>query len=134
MSEALNVVVVSSVLQDRKSLLQILDKLSLNVISCSTISQAKEVLERQEVWLVFCDESISDGSYRELLRPRKIEQSGPCLVITFHRGEWKEYLEAMRLGVFDAISWPFRPTDVESIVLRAGREHRETTTLHRLIA
>jgi DNA-binding NtrC family response regulator len=41
--------------------------------------------------------------------------------------DWDEYLEAMRLGAFDVISAPCRPTDVEWVILQALRnEHART--------
>ena len=134
MSEHINVLVTSSDLEDRTHLLHILEKLSLNVISCSTLNQAREVLSRQRASLVFCDESLSDGCYRVLLQTCKAKRPMPRLVVTIHRGEWDEYLEAMRLGVFDAIRWPLRPTDVELIVLRAMREDRNTGVPQQMIA
>jgi DNA-binding NtrC family response regulator len=134
MSDFLNVLVASSDLENRNSLLHILDKLSLNVISCSALSQAKEVLSRQEVSLVFCDESLNDGCYRELLLIFRARQRALRFVVTIRRGEWDEYLEAMRLGAFDAIRWPVQPTDVELIILRAMREDREAMTPQQMIA
>ena len=45
----------------------------------------------------------------------------------FHLGEWTEYMEALRLGVFEVISSPLHPTDVELAVIRAMRdEHAES--------
>jgi DNA-binding NtrC family response regulator len=109
-------------MEDRTSLLHILDGLSLNVISCSALDQVQEVLSRQEVPLVFCDERLTDGCYRDLLTSAAGRR--PRVVVTIRTGEWDEYLDAMRQGAFDAIRFPLRPTDVELVVLRAMREKR----------
>lgn len=133
MRESLDTLIISSDLENRKSLLHILEKLSLNVISCSALSEAEDVFSRQEVPLVFCDEILSDGCYRNLLSARKSGQRAPRIVVTI-RGEWDEYLEAMRLGAFDVVRCPFRPTDIEMVIIHAVRESRETTAPHRMIA
>jgi DNA-binding NtrC family response regulator len=133
MRESLDTLIVSSDLENRKSLLHILENLSLNVISCSALSEAEEVLSRQEVPLVFCDEILSDGCYRNLLSAHKAGQRAPRIVVTI-RGEWDEYLEAIRLGAFDVVRCPFRPTDIEMVIIHAVRESREATAPHRMIA
>lgn len=133
MRESLDILVVSSDMENRKSLLHILDSLSLNVISCSALNEAVEVLSRQEVPLVFCDELLSDGFYRDLLSASKTGRRALRIVVTI-RGEWDEYLEAMRLGAFDAVRYPFRPTDIELVVIHAMRESREATASHRMVA
>jgi DNA-binding NtrC family response regulator len=102
-----------------------LEPLSLNVISCSALNQAREVLSRQEVLLVFCDQVLGDGSYRDLLLAGKARRGNLRVVVTVSTGEWDEYLEAMRLGAFDAVQCPLHPTDIELVVLRAARESRE---------
>jgi DNA-binding NtrC family response regulator len=113
-------------LENRRSLLGILDAFSLNVISCCALDQAREVLARQDVPLVFCDEFLSDGSYRQLLAFDELKRRIPRVVVTIRTGEWDEYLEAMKLGAYDALRCPIRPTDVEIIVLRALREGRQS--------
>lgn len=126
MREQWDVLVASSSMENRRSLLRILEPLSLNVISCSALRQAQEVLSRQEVLLVFCDEVLGDGSYRDLLLADKVRRGNLRVVVTIRTGEWDEYLEAMRLGAFDAVRCPLHPTDIELVLLRAARESRET--------
>lgn len=126
MREQCDVLVASSSMENRRSLVRILEPLSLNVLSCSALNQAQEVLSRQEVLLVFCDEFLGDGSYRDLLQVDKVRRGNLRIVVTVSTGEWDEYLEAMRLGAFDTVRFPLQPTDVELVVLRAARESRET--------
>jgi DNA-binding NtrC family response regulator len=122
MPENWNVLVASSCMEDRTSLLHILDGLSLNVISCTALDQVQEVLSRQEIPLVFCDERLTDGGYRDLLTSEAGRK--PRVVVTIRTGEWDGYLDVMRRGAFDALRFPLQPTDVELVVLRAMRENR----------
>jgi len=120
-----DVLVASSDMEDRTSLLHILEGLSLNVICCSAISQVRQVLSRQAVPLLFCDEHLTDGCYRDVLSAVKAGRKASRVVVTIRAGEWDEYLEVMRSGAFDSLRCPLHPTDVELVVLRAMREERE---------
>jgi DNA-binding NtrC family response regulator len=67
MSKEWNVLVASANLEHRRELVRILAELPLNVISVSTFQQAEEVLSRQHIALMFSDQRLPDGSFRELL-------------------------------------------------------------------
>jgi len=53
MTGQLDVLVASSDIEHRQTLVQILDGLSLNVISCSDLAQAKDVISHQAFDLIF---------------------------------------------------------------------------------
>jgi DNA-binding NtrC family response regulator len=108
-------------LECRRALVRILESLSVNTFASSTLAEAEEVLSHQGVALVFCDDHLTDGSYRDLLQILRAWKKSPHIVVTTRKGEWKEYLEALGLGVSDMIQYPYRPTDVELNVLRATR-------------
>ena len=120
------VLVVCANIEDRRAFMRVLNGLSSNVFSCSTLAQADELISRQTVNLVFCDEHLSDGTYRDLLSLTRSQQRTMRVVVITHVGEWKEYLEATHLGAFDVIPFPLRPTDVELTVIRAmhGEEQK----------
>jgi len=125
MSESLGVLVASSQLENRRALIEVLEGLSADVTSSSSIEQASEVLAKQPIELVFCDDELPDGSYRDLLPAARHRQQGIRVVVITRTGEWEEYLEAMRLGAFDFIRGPMHPTDVELVVSRAQHEQDE---------
>ena len=113
-----NILVVSSHIEGRSALVSMLRRLSMNVIACAALKQTEEFLSQERVGLIFCDENLSDGSFRDLLAARK-GQKAPPIVVAIRTGDWNEYLEAMRLGAFDAIRCPLLPRDVERVVNRA---------------
>ena len=67
MSKEWDVLVASGNFEHRRSLIKILEELPLNVISVSTFQQAEEVLSRQHISLLFSDQRLADGSYKQLL-------------------------------------------------------------------
>jgi DNA-binding NtrC family response regulator len=122
------VLVASPQLEVRQALIRTLECLSADVISCSTRSQAEEVLARQEVDLVFCDEHLPDGSYADLIHANHFNHKIPRLVVTTRHDEWDLYLEALKKGAFDITRSPWHSTDVEMILIRALREGCQQTT------
>jgi len=121
--------IASSHLECRRVLLRILKDLGVNAFASATLAEAEEVLSRKRVALVFCDDHLTDGSYRDLLRSLRTWKQSPHTVVTTRTGEWKEYLEALGLGAFDMIQYPYRSTDVELSVIRAlGGNHESDRT------
>jgi DNA-binding NtrC family response regulator len=116
-----DVLVASSYLEERQALVGILEDLGVNTYASATLAEAEEVLSRQWVALVFCDDHLKDGSYRDLLQTPRTWEKAPHIVVTTRAGECKDYLEALALGAFDMIQYPYRSTDVELNVLRAMR-------------
>jgi DNA-binding NtrC family response regulator len=116
------VLVVSDRLENRKALTRILDSLPVSVIAAWTLVEAQKILARQEVDMVFCDEILPDGTYRDLLSMRSI--SKPCVVVSAQRSERGDRHEAVRQGAFELLRYPPEPTDVEFVVIRASRHLR----------
>ena len=113
--------VTSSSLESRRALLRMLEDLKVTTFASATLAEAEEVLSRQEVALVFCDDHLADGTYRDLLQTLRTRKKAPYIVVTTRIGEWKDYLEALGLGAADMIPYPYRSTDVELNVIRAMR-------------
>jgi DNA-binding NtrC family response regulator len=114
--------IVSPQLEVCQVLIRTLDRLSTDVICCSTRTQAEEVLARQEVDLVFCDEYLPDGSYSDLIHSNHWNHKIPRVVVATRHGDWDLYFEAMRKGALDITRSPRHATDVEMILIRALRE------------
>jgi DNA-binding NtrC family response regulator len=116
-----DVLIVSAWHEHLKTLARVLGGSSARVITACSLRQAQEALSLQSFGIVFCDECLSDGSYRELLSmhttPNELK-----LVLLLRSGDWPEYLEAMRQGAFDVLCSPVQPAEVESVILRAARD------------
>lgn len=119
--------VISPRLEVCKPLLQVLEGLSADVISCATRQQAEEVLANQRFEVVFCDEHLPDGSYADLIQAGYFENRIPRVIVATRVGEWELYFEAMRKGAFDVVRAPWYATDVEMTVIRALHEEQAAT-------
>lgn len=114
-----NILVACKEMENRNALIHMLDGMTANVLSCSTLRQVKELLSSQRIELIFCDETLSDGSFCELVQPKPNWISNPPVVVIYHSWDWSEFKEAVRLGAFEVLSSPLHPTDVELAVIRA---------------
>ena len=130
LSHYVRALVVASRLEDRQSLVRVLEAIPADVTVCSSRSQAEEVLSRQSFEIVFCDEQLPDGLYSDLLHVNRLGDKMPRIVVLTRSGDWELYFEAVNKGAFDVIRTPGYPTDVEMTVIRAVREdHRQIAPL-----
>lgn len=101
-----------------------LEGLPLNTFSASTIAQALEVLSSHPHAVIFCDEHVSDGSYRNMLALVLAARRLNRFIVVMRTDEWKEYLEALRLGVAEVLRIPLQAPDIDIAFFHAVRDER----------
>jgi DNA-binding NtrC family response regulator len=116
------IVVASADVDERRAMCNILPKQGLEPIAVSSARECGEILVQEDVGLIFCARSLADGDYRGLLLAPRHEGRKTRIVVVNRLTDSDEYLEAIRLGAFDVISAPCRPTDVEWMIIQALRE------------
>jgi len=126
MSETWQIMVASSDLENRRHLVSILDRQGFGTFCAANVSQCREILDSQNVGLVFCDRSFADGDYRDVLAATAGRKPGPKarVVLLAAVTDSEQYRRAKDLGVFEVISAVCRPTDVEWMVIRAKRDEQ----------
>jgi DNA-binding NtrC family response regulator len=129
MENPTRILVASSELENRRGLVEILEKEGYDAVCVTRASECKEVLETHKIALVFCDRRLTDGNYRDVLAAARSTKAKPRVVVTSRLADWNEYLEAVHYGAFDLIASPCRPTDVLWTILRARREELEPVSL-----
>jgi len=121
MDKNAQVLVVSPHPEMRQLMSRILGQCKLDVVLSSGVSEARTVLALQLISLVFCEDHLPDGSFRDILSKEGLTPTGAPVVVISRSGDWDKYLEAMRSRVFDYVVHPFRPGEVEWIVSKALR-------------
>ena len=118
------ILVASSDLELRRSIVTILRRLGADPVCASTVSQSREVLAEQNVGLVFCDRHFADGSYRDLMASVRSElrEDKTRVVLTTGFVNPGELHEAKQSGVFDVIASPEHSVAVEWMVILAQRD------------
>jgi DNA-binding NtrC family response regulator len=124
MENEVDVLIVSSRIENKRTLLRTLEGLPVNTFSASTVFQAQEFLATHPLAIVFCEELLPDGSYRDLLG--SVPSSPQMVQCT---GEWEEYLEALRLGAAEVLRVPLQSTDIDIALFHAMRQGRENQAM-----
>jgi DNA-binding NtrC family response regulator len=120
------ILLISGNFESRRTIGKVFEGLSIQVVSCSTLSQARQALLLQRPNLIFCDERLSDGGYEDFLDVDHEGRIAPPVVVLTRTGEWEFYMDATRRGAFDVIRSPWCPTDIELSILRAAREEKQS--------
>lgn len=124
MSKEWDVLVASGNFEHRRSLIRILEELPLNVISVSTFQQAEEVLSRQHISLLFSDQRLPDGSYKEFMSHTDSSGQNLRVVLTTEESDPVDPKEVAGCGVLGTLKYPFHATDVELQIIRAAHEEQ----------
>ena len=123
MRPTLHLLIVSSRLENKKALLNVVQGLPVDVHTSPTIEHAWEVLMGQPIDVIFCDERLPDGSYPDFLSAVRSEHPTTRFVVLLtSEDDWQDFLQAIRLGASDVLRGSYQPTDVELALMRAGRE------------
>lgn len=125
MEAAPQILIVSSELENRRALNQILSKEGHETICASRVSECQEALQTQKISLVFCDRRLSDGNYRDVVAATRAARQQARVIVTSRLADWDEYLDALHNGAFDLIASPCQPTDVLWAIVQARREDQE---------
>src|ERR1700686_4482961 len=88
MQDEVTILIVSANLESRRTVNKILEQLSTQIISCSTVSPAEQVLSLQPPNPPFCDERLPDGSYIDLLQAKHLGRIPPPVDVLTRTGEW----------------------------------------------
>ena len=118
----MNVLIVSHRIENKRALLRTLEGLPVNTFVASTIFQALEFLATHPLAVIFCEEFLPDGSYRELLTSLPSSQQMNRFIVVQCTGEWEEYLQAMHLGAQEVLRCPLRPTDIDLALIQAMKQ------------
>jgi len=116
------ILIVSSELEDRRKLNDMLHKEGYETVCASRVSECEDALKTQNISLIFCDRRLSDGNYRDIISALRASNQPAPVVVTSRLADWDEYLEALHHGAFDLISSPCQPTDVLWAIVQARRE------------
>jgi DNA-binding NtrC family response regulator len=119
------ILIVSSELEHRRALNDILRREGYDTTCASRVSECQEALQTQNVSLIFCDRRISDGNYRDVVALTRASNQRIRVVVTSRLADWDEYLDALHHGAFDLIASPCQPTDVLWAMVQARREDSE---------
>jgi DNA-binding NtrC family response regulator len=103
----------------RQRLLSVLSEFGLQPVLPETLDDAKGLITQEETVMAFVQPRFSDGNFQEILRAANGPRSGVPVIVCSEFYDKELYIEAMSLGAFDYLAFPYRREDVAWVVNNA---------------
>lgn len=114
--------VISASEESRAALSEVLVADGFVPVLCSSMTDARKFIERDDIGIVFCDDCLSDGCLKNVVAEVGKRQRPVPVIAVSRTGEWHEYFEALRAGAFDYLSLPLRRDELDRVLASALRE------------
>jgi DNA-binding NtrC family response regulator len=66
--------------------------------------------------LLLCEQFLPDGDFRDVLRVLTVAAKKIPVIVFSRIADWDSYLQAMRLGAYDCLRYPFRCGELQRIL------------------
>jgi DNA-binding NtrC family response regulator len=103
----------------RQRLLSVLNEFRLDPVLLETPDDAKVLLGQDETAVAFVQPRFSDGNFHEILRAANGPGSRVPVIVCSEYYDKELYIEAMSLGAFDYLAFPYRREDVAWVIHNA---------------
>ena len=103
----------------RQRLLSVLSEFGLQPVLPETLDDVKGLITQKETVMAFVQPRFSDGNFQEILRAANGPRSRVPVILCSEFYDKELYIEAMSLGAFDYLAFPYRREDVEWVVNNA---------------
>ncbi len=90
-----------------------------DVRTASSVSTAREEIDKRDFDVVLCDVLMPDGNGLELLEEIKQQQQHTAVVMMTAYSSTRSAIEAMKLGAYNYLSKPFEVDELKVVVARA---------------
>ena len=110
------VLIVSSDLLQCRKIAEITHQLGLQSVSCSSLTDARAHVEKQEFQFVLCSDDLPDCNLRTAVRVLSTSTGGAPVIVLSHLADWDAYMKALSAGAFDYIACPPEPVETERIL------------------
>ena len=120
----IQVLVVGSDVEKRTAIVDVLEECGLEPVIASNLEETRNILARRPMHVVFCEDYLPDGGFREVLHLIKATRPEIQVVVSSMLANVDEYIEAMNLGAFDFIAPPYHGAEIVSVVDSASKRYR----------
>ena len=100
-------------------LLSVLSQFELQPVLSETLDDAKNLLAHEETAVAFVQPKFNDGNFQEVLRAANGPRARVPVIVCSEFYDKELYIEAMSLGAFDYLAFPYRREDVAWVVNNA---------------
>ena len=118
------VLIVSPDRENCRTIASILDGWGLDILCAATVAHARRILLQRSVSMVFSEDCLSDGNYRDVLRAAKLGNPSAHVVVTSRRFDPDFYKQSSVAppGTVEVIPCPCYLSDVQWAIVHAMRK------------
>jgi DNA-binding NtrC family response regulator len=116
MFNSCQVLIVSSDPLQREKTKEIANRLGLQSICCTSLTDARARIEEQTFQFVLCGDDLPDCNLRTAVRVLTSSTGGAPVIVLSHLADWDAYMRALSAGAFDYIACPPDPLETERIL------------------
>ena len=109
------VLIVSSNALHREKAEEIIRRLELQPLCCTSLTDARARISEQNFQFVLCGDDLPDCNLRTAVRVLSSATGGAPVIVLSHLADWDAYLAALSSGAFDYIACPPDPAEAERI-------------------
>jgi len=84
--------------------------------SANTVTEAREILARENIHVLLLDLYLPDGNGLDLLSQQKKSIGSPVVIMMTAFGDWESHVKSYNLGAFYFLDKPFQLTQVRTLV------------------
>ncbi len=115
-------VLIVSAEMNREFVRNAMNQWAMEAVSCSSLQEARDLLPDPTFSLIFCEETLPDGTYLDVLNIQGKALKTRVVVISDMSHVEEKYQQAIDVGAFEMIASPCRASDVQWVVIRAIQE------------
>ncbi|MGA2695525.1 MAG: hypothetical protein ABSE92_05665 [Terriglobales bacterium] len=105
----------------------------LETIVCPSVQEARSHLADSDIHLIFCQDCLRDGSYRDLLELLKsLTRDVPVILVVPAEDRDFALREAWANGVFDIVASPCTRQDIQWMIIRTMQHLKAQESLLRV--
>ena len=101
---------------------EIVQRLGLQFVHCSSLTDARALIDRLAFSFVLCNDDLPDCNLRTAVRVLSSSTKGIPVIVLSHLADWDAYLRALNAGAFDYIVCPCDPIESDRILRLAVGE------------
>ena len=110
------VLIVCSDSKQSDKAVELARNIGLKSVTCSSLTDARTLIERHTFQLVLCADDLPDCNLRTALRVLSTSTGGIPVIVISHLADWDAFMRALSAGAFDYIACPPEPIETERIL------------------
>ena len=116
MLNSLPVLIVCSDAEQRSMIVNVVERIGLQCVECSSLTDARALVVRQSFQIVLCNDDLPDCNLRTAVRVLSSATGGIPVIVLSHLADWDAYMRALNAGAFDYIVCPPEAMETERIL------------------